>query len=99
MTLPSQTKGQAVLLALFVTLARRRSILICSATQIFPLTLRGGEAGYKQTNKPLTGMTTNMVPTRNEVGMVLLRDVVMVLGVLEDTGTVLMLPEFPLPLP
>ena len=43
-------------------------------------------------------MTTNMVPTRNEVGMVLLRDVVMVLGVLEDTGTVLMLPEFPLPL-
>ena len=44
-------------------------------------------------------MTTNMVPTRNEVGMVLLRDVVMVLGVLEDTGTVLMLPEFPLPLP
>ena len=43
-------------------------------------------------------MTTNMVPTRNKVGMVLLRDVVMVLGVLEDTGTVLMLPEFPLPL-
>ena len=44
-------------------------------------------------------MTANMVPTRNEVGMVLLRDVVMVLGLLESIGTVLMLPEFPLPLP
>ena len=32
-------------------------------------------------------MTTNMVPTRNEVGMVLLKDAVMVLGVLPNVHT------------
>ena len=50
-------------------------------------TLRSGISGYmymySKTNV-FMWMTANMVPTRNEVGMVSLRDAVMVLGVLSN---------------
>ena len=39
---------------------------------------------YSKTNVFYMWMTANMVPTRNEVGMVSLRDAVMVLGVLSN---------------